>query len=407
MRPLLEVTAVLGQSSNMREQRDVVVVGGAVVGSAVAYALKKGGFKGSVLVIERDPTYRRASTTLSCGGIRQQFSTEENILLSQYGLRLIRALQEEHGSDAGIGFREQGYLILATEEGTETLRANVAVQRRLGADIALLEPQDLSALFPWLSVEGVACGGFGQTGEGWFDPWAWMNLLRTGSRALGAEWLTGEVTAVEQDGRRVSSVVLDDGRMIECGVLVNAAGPSAGKVAGMAGITLPVGPRKRYVYVFDCRDASEALHRAPLTIDASGLYFRPEGRHFITGLSPEEGDEPKQLDFEVDHDWFEEEIWPRLAMRVPSFEAIKATNAWVGHYDYNDLDQNAIVGPHPRLNNFYFANGFSGHGLQQAPAVGQVVAEHIMHGEYRTIDLTRFGYQRIASGTPLAELNVI
>jgi FAD-dependent oxidoreductase domain-containing protein 1 len=391
----------------MREQGDVVVVGGAVVGSAIAYALKKAGFPGRVLVIERDPTYARASTTLSCGGIRQQFSTEENILLSQYGLRLIRDLQREHGSDAGIGFREQGYLILATEEGAETLRANVAIQRRLGADIALLDRDALQTLFPWMSVEGLACAGFGRSGEGWFDPWAWMNLLRAGSRTLGAEWLTGEVTAVVHDGKRVSGVVLDDGRAIECSVLVNAAGPSAGKIADMAGIALPVGPRKRYVFVFDCREASEALHRAPLTIDASGLYFRPEGRQFITGLSPEETDEPATLDFEVDHEWFTQEIWPRLAARVPTFEAIKATNAWVGHYDYNDLDQNAIVGPHPRLSNFYFANGFSGHGLQQAPAVGQVVAEHIMHGEYRTVDVTRFGYQRIAAGAPLAELNVI
>ena len=391
----------------MREQRDVVVVGGAVVGSAVAYALKKGGFTGSVLVIERDPTYSRASTTLSCGGIRQQFSTEENILLSQYGLRLIRALQEEHGSDAGIGFREQGYLILASEEGAEIMSANVALQRRLGADIALLDRKGLTARFPWISVEGVACGGFGQSGEGWFDPWAWMNRLRSGSRGLGAEWLTGEVTALEHDGSRVGGVVLGDGRTIDCGVLVNAAGPAAGKIAGLAGIALPVGPRKRYVFVFDCRDASEALHQAPLTIDTSGLYVRPEGRQFITGLSPEEGNEPRLFDFEVDHRWFEDEIWPRLAMRVPTFEAIKATNSWVGHYDYNDLDQNAIVGPHPHLSNFYFANGFSGHGLQQAPAVGQVVAEHIMHGEYRTVDVTRFGYQRIAAGAPLAELNVI
>jgi FAD-dependent oxidoreductase domain-containing protein 1 len=391
----------------MREKHDVVVVGGAVVGSAVAYSLKRAGFPGSVLVIERDPTYRRASTTLSCGGIRQQFSTEENILLSQYGLRLIRALQREHGSDAGISFREQGYLILATEEGAETLAANVALQRRLGADIALFDRNDLTARFPWISVDGLACGGFGQSGEGWFDPWAWMNLLRSGSRTLGAEWMTGEVTALEQDGDRVKSVVLDDGQRIDCGVLVNAAGPSAGRIAGLAGIALPVGPRKRYVFVFDCRDASEALHQAPLTIDASGLYFRPEGRQFITGLSPEEEREPEQLNFEVDHGWFEEEIWPRLAARVPTFEAIKATNAWVGHYDYNDLDQNAIVGPHPHLRNFYFANGFSGHGLQQAPAVGQAVAEHIMHGEYRTIDVTRFGYQRIAAGAPLAELNVI
>ena len=126
-------------------------------------------------MIERDPTYARASTTLSCGGIRQQFSTEENILLSQYGLRLIRDLQKEHGSDAGIGFREQGYLILASEEGAETLSANVAIQQGLGADIALLDRTTLQARFPWMSVEGLACGGLGRSGEGWFDPWAWMN----------------------------------------------------------------------------------------------------------------------------------------------------------------------------------------------------------------------------------------
>ena len=166
----------------MREQRNVVVVGGAVVGSAVAYALKKAGFPGSVLVIERDPTYARASTTLSCGGIRQQFSTEENILLSQYGLRLIRDLQKEHGSDAGIGFREQGYLILASEEGAETLSANVAIQQRLGADIALLDRGALKAQFPWISVEGLTCGGFGRSGEGWFDPWAGMNRMRAEPR---------------------------------------------------------------------------------------------------------------------------------------------------------------------------------------------------------------------------------
>ena len=166
-------------------------------------------------------------------------------------------------------------------------------------------------------------------------------------------------------------------------------------------VALPVGPRKRYVYVLDCHEASEALHRAPLTVDPSGIYFRPEGKHFICGLSPEEEEEPKVLDWEVDYGWFEERIWPGLAARVPAFEAVKVINAWVGHYDYNSFDQNAVIGRHPELANFYFANGYSGHGLQQAPAAGNAVAELITLGSYRAIELSRFGYERVAKGAPL------
>jgi glycine/D-amino acid oxidase-like deaminating enzyme len=234
-----------------------------------------------------------------------------------------------------------------------------------------------------------------------------MSLLRQGARAKGAIWREGTVTGIVRSGQKVDGVRLSDGSFIHCGLVVNAAGTGAGAVAKMAGIDLPVGPRKRYVYVLDCRDPGEDLRKGPLLVDATGAYLRPEGQTFLCGLSPEEHEEPEVGGFDVDYDWFEMRVWPLIAERVPAMEAVKVVNAWVGYYDYNDLDQNAVLGPHPDIANFHFANGFSGHGLQQAPAAGNAIAERIIHGAYRTIDLGRFGYERIAAGRPLMEVNVI
>jgi sarcosine oxidase len=232
-------------------------------------------------------------------------------------------------------------------------------------------------------------------------------LFRKAAVAQGVEIVTGEVTGLTREGNRISGATLASGEAIDCGTLVNAAGTGAGKLAAMAGVALPVGPRKRYVYVLDCPQATDALRKAPLTVFPGGVYFRPEGRNFLCGLSPEEHEEPAEMDWEVDHAWFEERIWPVLAERVPLFEAIKVVSAWTGHYDYNALDQNAVIGPHPEVTNLLFANGFSGHGLQQGPATGNAIAELVMHGGYRSIDLTRFGYARIERQDPLFEKNVI
>jgi FAD-dependent oxidoreductase domain-containing protein 1 len=390
----------------MGRQYDVAIVGGGVVGSAVAYYLEKHGFSGSVAIVEKDTTYANSCTARSAGGIRQQFSTPENIALSRFGLNLIRDLKSEFGSEADVSFREQGYLILASPEGLPVLNANHALQLAEGADNIILTPADLAVRFPWIVSDGLGGGCFGLSGEGWLDPYSLMTLFRKAA-AKGAEILAGEVAAIIRDEGTVAAIALGDGERIGVGALVNAAGAGAGMLAALAGIALPVNPRKRYVYVLDCPSASEALHRAPLTVDPSGIYFRPEGKHFICGLSPEEQDEPKILDWEVDYGWFEERIWPGLAARVPAFEAVKVINAWVGHYDYNSFDQNAVIGRHPELVNFYFANGFSGHGLQQAPAAGNAIAELITLGEYRAIDLSRFGYERIAAATPLYEQNLI
>jgi glycine/D-amino acid oxidase-like deaminating enzyme len=386
---------------------DIVIVGGGVVGSATAYYLKKLGYGGSVAIIERDTTYGFSCTARSAGGLRQQFSTPQNIALSLFGLNLVRNLEKEFGAGADVGFREQGYLILASSGGVAVLEENHRIQMANGADNILLDAKGLKEHFPWIETDGLARGCFGRSGEGWLDPYSLMTLLRKAAVAHGVSVVPGEVTKIAISDDRVKSVTLATGETISCGMLVNAGGTGAGALAKMAGIDLPVGPRKRYVYVLDCPAATEELHKAPLTVDPSGFYFRPEGKHFISGLSPEEHEEPTEFNWEVDYNWFEERIWPGLAARIPMFEAIKVVNAWVGHYDYNALDQNAVIGAHPRIGNFYFGNGFSGHGLQQGPGVGNALAELMLQGEFKTNDFTCFGYERIAENRPLFEKNVI
>jgi FAD-dependent oxidoreductase domain-containing protein 1 len=392
----------LGQNMNM-ESVDVAIIGGGVVGSATAYYLKKNGFKGTIAIIEKDTTYQFGCTGRSLGGVRQQFSTPENIELSKFGLKLIRNLKSEFGPDADVGFHENGYLILASETGLPILEENHRTQMAKGADNIILKGDDLTARFSWLVGDDLAAGCFGLSGEGWVDPYSLMTLLRKAAIAQGVKVIPQEVTAIAD----AKTLTLANGQTLSCTHVVNAAGTGAGHIASLAGVTLPVGPRKRYVYLLDCPAASEALHAAPLTVDPSGVYFRPEGRNFLCGLSPEEHEEPTDMNWDVDYNFFEERIWPVLATRVPQFETIKVINAWVGQYDYNALDQNAVLGEHPEFKNFYFANGFSGHGLQQGAAVGNAIAELIIHGSYRTIDLTRFGYGRIQRNEPLFEKNVI
>jgi FAD-dependent oxidoreductase domain-containing protein 1 len=389
---------------------DVVIVGGGIVGSAVAYFLSSdSAFKGRrIVLIERDPSYAQCSTARAVGGLRQQFSTPENIAMSRFTLDLIRRLEATFGADADVAFREQGYLIMAGPQGAQVLAENASLQQSHGADIVLLEADALGQQFPWLATEGVAAGAFGRSGEGWFDPPSLANLMRNAARAQGVDVLHDEVAAIETAGGRVKAVTLASGTRIDCGALVNAAGAWAGALAALAGLRLPVEPRKRYVYVIDCREATQALHRGPLTVDPSGVWFRPEGRLFVCGKSPDEAQEPRPENLDaIDHAFFEEEVWPHLAARVPVFESIKAVNAWAGFYDFNTLDQNAVIGPHPEVGSFYFANGFSGHGAQQAAAAGRGIAELIVHGAFQTIDLTRLGYARIAENRPLFERNVI
>lgn len=385
---------------------DIVIVGGGVHGASAAYHLAAAG-AGNILLIEKDPTFARAATALSAGGIRQQFSTPTNILISLYGIDFLRnagALLEVDGERPDVGLTEGGYLFLASPDGAATLAANHALQVSLGADIAFLDQAALAARFPHLATADLAAGTLGVSGEGWFDGYALMQALRRKAVSLGADTLAAEVAAVEAHAGRAAGVVLADGTRVSAGAVIVAAGTATPRLVAPLGIALPVEARKRFVFSYACRTPLPAL---PLLIDPSGVYVRPEGEFYIAGASPPPDNDPPAADYEVHHAFFEETIWPVLAARVPAFEEIKPGRAWAGHYDFNTLDQNAIVGPLPGLANALIATGFSGHGLQQAPAVGRGLTELILHGRYRTLDLSPLGFSRIAEGRPLIEAGVV
>ncbi len=409
----------ISPSAGLPASADIVIAGGAAIGSSIAYHLMADpAFKGRVVVVEKDPTYRLSASALSAASIRQQFSSAVNIRISLHGIRFLREIGERLGVDGEqpeIGLKEGGYLYLATEAGAGTLRAMQEAQRLEGADIGHLGKPALAQRFPWLNVDDVACGNLGLSGEGWFDGWSLLQAFRKKARALGAAYVTGEVAHYELDGARVAAVILKDGSRVACGAAVNASGSQGAGLAATAGVILPVMPKKRFVFTFMCKgDVTDC----PLLIDTSGVYCRPEGRRtaegqmFICGASPPSGEDPDwdEADPRVaDVDWpfFEERVWPALAARVPAFEAIRPMQAWAGPYDMNMLDANAIVGPSFGLPNLYLANGFSGHGLQQSPAVGRGIAELIAHGRYVTLDLSDLGHERIVRNRPLVEANVI
>jgi glycine/D-amino acid oxidase-like deaminating enzyme len=387
---------------------DVVIVGGAVIGSAAAFFLRsQASFKGSVLVVEKDFSYEKSATARSAASIRHQFSTPENIRMSQFGTQFIQSIGDHltvDGEAPEVGFHEGGYLFLATPAGRGSLEANHRVQRGLGVDVALLPPEQLRERFPWLATSDLSAGSLGLSGEGWLDAYGLMRAFRRKAASLGAEYQQAQVVGVRRAGRSISSVTLSDGTTVNCGLVINAAGIGAAALARSAGIALPVQSRKRCVFFFS---TPATLERCPLVIDPGGAYFRPEGRGFICGISPPAEQDPECFDFEVQHALFDDILWPTLAARVPAFEAARVENAWAGHYDVNTLDHNVILGPHPEVDNLLFANGFSGHGMQQSAAVGRALSELVAFGTYRTLDLSALGWARVLANQPLLEVNVV
>ncbi|WP_017777427.1 NAD(P)/FAD-dependent oxidoreductase [Paraburkholderia kururiensis] len=386
----------------------VVIVGGGVIGSSVAYFLRAADPTVSVTVIERDPTYARSSSALSAASIRQQFSTPLSIQMSLFGIEFLRSIGERlevDGVQPSIDLHEGGYLFLATPAGLDTLRENHALQKRLGADISLLDRAQLDERFAWLNTEDLVAGAFGESGEGWFDGYGLVQALRKKAQALGARYVPSDVTGLVRDGRRVTHVVDANGESYGCDVVVNAAGAWGRRIAAMLGIDIPVFARRRSIFNVS---SPAQLERCPLLVDPTGVYFRPEGRTYICGTSPSPDNDPDDLPLdEVDHALFDEVIWPTLAHRVPQFEALRVENCWSGYYEYNVFDHNAIIGAHPDIDNCIFANGFSGHGLQQGPATGRGVSELILYGRYTTLDLSALGFARVLENRPFVEKNVV
>jgi len=389
---------------------EVIIVGGGAIGSSIAFFLAgQDAFNGSVAVVEKDPTYSYCATMRSAGAIRQQFSTPENIEICKFGTEFLRTAAENLAvgdQRPDVFFHEGGYLLLATEKGLPILEQNHALQSSHGVEVIVLSPEEMRERFPWLHVSDLAAGSLGLRGEGWFKVHNLLMALRAKAEDLGADYLEGEVVGIERQGAAVRGVKLADGRELRCDAIVNAAGARAAEIAALAGIDgFPVESRKRLIFTLE---GGDAVRNSPLVVDTSGVYFRPEeDGQFICGISPPDERDPVSHDFVVDHDIFEDLILPNLVHRVPAFREHGLGKSWAGHYAVNPHDHNAILGAHPEVGNFYLANGFSGHGLQQAPAVGRALSELIAFGSYQTLDLSRFAFDRFASGKLVHERNVI
>ena len=382
----------------------VVIVGGAIVGSSVAYFLRQEGFSGAITVIERDPTYQRSSTALSAASIRTQFGTPVNVRMSLFGAEFFRTIKDRFGPGADIGFVERGYLILGSPGSERDRLAAVDMQRGEGADVQALTPEEAQVRYPWLAVERLGIATTASRNEGWFDAWSLLSLVRQAARGLGVEYVKAEARHVEVRAGRVTGVALSDGTTLPADWCVDAAGPAAAAIVADLGIDLPVSPRKRTAFAIKAPLETAGF---PMLFDITGAWIRPEGEGFICGIAPSaDRDRDAGDDFEPDHDLLEEVLWPALAERVPALEQMRVERAWAGHYEVNTLDHNGIVGPHDEISNLVFATGFSGHGVMHAPATGRGVAELIRHGTYRSIDLSALGFARIRAGVPLYETAV-
>jgi len=392
----------------MRESPDVLVIGGGVMGASVAYWITRLAPGTRVMVVEMDPSFARASTALSVASIRSQFSNAVNVQISRYGLEFIKdfAAQTPLGGVPDLGLKENGYLFLSgNPDAVALMGEQAAMQRSLGASTEVLEPAAIAARFPWLCLDDVVAATFGAEGEGWFDNMGLLGGLRAQARAQGAEFVADRVVGLEREGDAVIAAQLAGAGRIEAAAFVNAAGTRAADLLRWLGEEYPVEPRKRTVFVID---APNARHPdAPLLVDHTGFYLRPENGQWITATVPASDGPCDADDFEPDHAQFEDLIWPALYARAPGFDAVKVTRFWVGHYAYNTLDQNAILGRHPAFQNLYLANGFSGHGLQQAPAVGRGLAEVILTGDWQSLDLSPLGAERVLAGRPLREHAVV
>ena len=402
---------MLGFAAEPKHGRyDVVIIGGAIMGSSTAWWLTRLGFTGRILVVERDPSYEKAATALSFSCIRQQFSSELNIRISQFGAAFVQSLRAQMGGDARVPelkIQNFGYLYLADDEDfANVLRANQAVQAAAGAGTRLLQPAEMAAEFPFLAVDDLVLGSLNTKDEGYFDGYTVFDWFRRKAQEAGVEYLADEVVGLDLAAGRVSGVRLASGHRVGCGVVVNAAGTRGAKVAAMAGIALPVEPRKRFNWVIK---AEAPLDRPlPLVIDPTGAFVREVGGGtYMAGGHADHDPAVAFDDFAMDQELWLDKIWPALATRIPAFERVKVISEWAGQYDYNTLDQNAVTGPHPEVANFLFLNGFSGHGLQQSPAMGRGTAEWILHGGYRTLDLSPFHYDRVAEGRAVVEAAII
>ena len=380
---------------------DVIIVGGGVMGCATAYYLMTADDKLRVAVVEMDPTYSRASTTLSVANVRVQFNLKENIQISRYALEVLERFDEEMAvgdKRPRIGFRRQGNLFVVAEEGREQAQKGLALQKSLGCQVEWLPPDEIRSRYPLFNPEGYAGATFGPQ-DGTMDAYAVLMGYREKAKSLGAEMVHDEVVELLKTGGEVAGARLASGGTITAKTVVNCAGAWAAKLAQTVAVELPVKPTMRQVFALD--PAVKPEDDLPATILPTGLYiFTETGGLIICGKSLP--DDAVGFDFVWDRKRFMDILWPELVEFVPAFDRLKLVRGWAGLYAVNTLDGNAILGEWPELKGFYLANGFSGHGFQQAHAVGRYLSE-LITGRTPTLDLSIFTPARILENKPVFE----
>jgi len=396
-----------------RSAYDVIIIGGAIMGSSAAWFLSQNpDFDGTILVVEKDQNYEFCSTAHTTSCMRQQFSTKLNVQISQFAADFVLNLQEYMGDKIKVPkltINSFGYMYLANDaDYAKNLKDNQKIQIEAGAATELLSPMEIKSRYPFYNVEDIVLGSINLVNEGYWDSMTVFNCWRNKAQENGVEYIENEVVDIikNKSGDRVLCIKLTSGELITGENFINASGPRAAVTSKMAGIDIPVEPRKRFSWIFK---AEKPLDRQlPLTIDPSGIHVRENGGGtYQAGGHGVEDPAVGFDDFTMDHDLWEEKVWPVLAHRIPNFESIKLMHDWAGHYSMNTLDQNAIVGPHNEVQNFFFLNGFSGHGTQQAPAMGRAVSELLTYGAYQTLDMTPLHYERLMKGNQLVEKAVI
>ena len=383
-----------------------MIVGGGVIGAATACFLARD-HGAAVTVLERDPSHRQASSALSASSIRQQFSTQVNIALSLASVEFLRRVGDElavDGERPAIGLVEAGYLYLAGTEGAAALRANHVLQCGQGAAIELLEPRAMRTRWPWLATDGLALGAYGMRGEGWFDGPALHAAFRRKAQACGARFIHADARSFEYSGARVQAVRNARGEVHRGDAVLIAAGAWSAPLAAGLGLALPVSAKKRDVFVLD---SPARLPGCPLIVDPSGVWMRPEGAGYIAGAPPRGEDADDMPLNAIDHGLFDALIWPVLAARIPAFEALRVRSAWAGYYEMNAFDHNGVAGAMPGWANAFIACGFSGHGMQHAPAIGRAMAARIVTGRDEGVDLAPLAAVRMRRGQRLVEHNII
>ncbi len=381
---------------------DILIVGGGVMGCAIAYYLLKANESIKITIIERDSTYNRASTTLSEGNIRVQFNIKENIEMSLYGLQVLANFAEEMATEdhvPDIAFRQQGNLFIIDATSEELAREGLKLQKSLGCQVEWLEPEQVKAVYPPYNLVDCVGATFGPT-DGSMSPLDVLLGYRHKVIALGAAVIEAEVSHLLKNGDQMSGVALTSGEVLSADIVVNTAGAWAPKLAQTVDVTLPIKATKRQVYAIETPLHFD--HILPALLLPSGQYcFHEAGGHFTAGGS--RSDDPITYD---DFSWsktrFEEHLWAGFVKYLPDFDRLKVTQGWAGLYAVNTFDGNAILGEWPELKGLFLANGFSGHGFQQSHAVGRYLAELIL-GQPPTLDLSIFSPQRILDNKPVFE----